>query len=211
MIDKIIISIFFLICGIFNSQIKLNNKSLDSIIIKNSCQCFDFYLDKEKSYINFYELIKGEGFVPTKLKVSLSDESNFNKIMDSSVEYDYLVVYNYKFTINGFVFYENSFRYGTSQYDNSLTKVKIDDANSICLKLKKGKFIPPQDAERIAKQNGLENINFQSIDDHYFGLKQGFIKSIEKDVWIFKEEKKEKVRTFVINARNGKVLSDYQQ
>ncbi len=189
----------------------MENNAIDSIIVENSSKCFDFHLDEKNSYVSFEELTKDESSVPAKLKVSLSDVSNLNKIMNSSMEYDYLVVYDYKFTINGSVFYDIFFRYGTSQYDASSIKIEVDNANSICSKIKKGKFISPQEAEKIAKQKGFQNINFQSIDDHYFGLKQGFIKSIEKDVWIFKEEKNERIRTLVTNARNGKVLTDYKQ
>lgn len=206
-----IIFTFILFSCFLQSQIKLENNAIDSIIVENSSKCFDFHLDEKNSYVSFEELTKDESSVPAKLKVSLSDVSNLNKIMNSSMEYDYLVVYDYKFTINGSVFYDIFFRYGTSQYDASSIKIEVDNANSICSKIKKGKFISPQEAEKIAKQKGFQNINFQSIDDHYFGLKQGFIKSIEKDVWIFKEEKNERIRTLVTNARNGKVLTDYKQ
>lgn len=206
-----IIFTFILFSCFLQSQIKLDNNAIDSIIVENRSKCFDFHLDKKNSYVSFEELTKDESSVPAKLKVSLSDVSNLNKILNSSMEYDYLVVYDYKFTINGSVFYDTFFRYGTSQYDTSLIKIEVDNANSICSKIKKGKFISPQEAERIAKQKGFKNVDFQSIDDHYFGLKQGFIKSIVKDVWIFKEEKNERIKTLVINARNGKVLTDYKQ
>ncbi|WP_263602857.1 hypothetical protein [Chryseobacterium sp. PET-29] len=207
---KHIIFTLILFSYFFQSQIKLNDKAIESVIVENSNKCFNFYLDEKNTYINFGELTKDEGFVPTKLKFSLSDTSNFNKIMNSDKKYDYLIIYKYKFTINGLVFYNTFFRY-TSQYDKSSIKLQVDNINLICAKIKKGKFISPQIAENIARKNGFENIDFQSIENQYYKTKSNHIQSVNKDVWIFKEEKNKRVRTLVINAKNGKILTDYQQ
>ncbi|MFN3771744.1 hypothetical protein [Cloacibacterium normanense] len=196
---------------LLNSQIKLNNNSIDSIITKYGCNCFDFYFDEKASNVIFSEVTKEEGIIPTKLSVSADDTKQLNEIIQSKKEYAYLVTHNYKFTFNGLVFYTANFRYDMSQYDNSIIKTQIENIKSICLNLKKRKFISPQKAESIARDKGLYNIFFQSIDNHYYGLNNGFIKSVEKDVWIFKEKDNNKTRVVIINAKNGKLLEDYYQ
>lgn len=208
---KYIILTLILFSYFFQSQIKLHDKSIDSIIVTNSSKCFDFHFDKKASRVMFSEVTKEEGVVPTKLDVSADDNDGFNKIMKSKEEYVYSVIYNYKFTIDGSIFYDASFRYETSQYDKLSINTKIDYINSVCLKIKKGKFISPKKAENIVMQKGMNIIDYQSIDDFYYSTRENGIKSIKKNVWIFKEKIKQQTRTLVLSAKNGKILADYRQ
>lgn len=205
------IFIVVLFSNLLNSQIKLNNNVIDSIIIKNNCKCFDFHFDKESSQIIFSEATKDEGIVPTKLSVLAGDINGFNTIMnDNKKDYRYSVIYNYKFTIDGYLFYTSNFRYGISKYDIEILKTIIENINSTCLKIRQGKFISPKEAENIAKKNGFSNITYQSIADQYFGVENHYKKTIKKNVWIFKEEN-QKTRTLVVNAKNGKILLKSQE
>ncbi len=195
----------------FQSQIKLQDKSIDSIIIKKSCQCFDFKLDKTISSVTFEEISKDETVTLNKIKVFLFENDKINRMINSKIEYGYFIIYNYKFTIDGSIFYDVSFRYETSKYDKSSINTKIDYINSVCQKIKKGKFISPKKAENIAMQKGMNIIDYQSIDDFYYGTKKNGVKSIKKNVWIFKEKIKQQTRTLVLSAKNGKILADYRQ
>jgi hypothetical protein len=208
---KIIIITLIIFSNLVYSQIKLADKSIDSIVAKNSCQCYDFHFDKRNSHVIFSEITADEGVIPTKVKILADDNDGFNIIMNGDKEYVYFVIYDYKFTINGLIFYDLSFRYDDPKKSLQIIKFHIENANIICSKIKKGKLISPQKAEGIAKQNGFENISFQSIDDHYYGGKKLFLRSIEKNVWIFKEEKNNKIRTLILNAKNGKILEEYYQ
>lgn len=207
---NVTIFIVVLFSNLLNSQIKLNDKVIDSIIAKNSCQCFDFYFDKELSHITISESTKDEGIVPTKLSLLAGDINGLDTIMNSKKDYRYIVIYNYKFTIDNYVFYTSNFRYETSKHDIEIIRTIIENINSICLKIKQGKFIPPKEAENIAKKNGFNNITYQSIADQYFGVKNHYKKTIKKYVWIFKEEN-QKTRTLVVNAKNGKILSKLEE
>jgi len=206
------IILLFILCSYFlQAQVKLNNKSIDSIIIENSCKCFDFIFNKENSKVVFSEVTKDEGIVPTKLSVVANDSDGFNLIMNGEKEYVYFVIYNYNFIINGSVFNSAFFRYDKSLNDIEIIKTVINNINSTCSKIKKGKFISPKRAESIVKQKGFENIFYQSIESHFSKPELHHFKSVTKDVWIFREQRGDRVRTMVLNARNGKVLSDYTQ
>lgn len=206
---KVIIFAFILFSYFFQSQIKQYDEAIDSIILKNSNKCFNFYLDKKNSYVNFEELTKDEGYVPTKIKISLSDNNRFNEIINGKIEYGYFIVYNYKFTIDESIFYTSFFRYNNTSLDDTLfIKKQVDYINSICSKFREGKFISPEKAESIAKQRGMSKIIYQSIDNHYYRTKKHTLKNIKKDVWVFKEENK-KTRTLILNAKNGNLLADY--
>ena len=208
---KYIIFILILFNFFLQAQIKLNDKSIDSIIIKNSCKCFDFHFNKGNTEIVFSEITKDEGIIPTKLSVLADDKNGFNIIMKGEKEYVYSVIYKYDFIINGSVFYNAFFRYNNSQNDIEIIKTIINNINAACLKIKKRKFISPQKAENIVRQKGFGNTFYQIIESQYSKPKIHYFKTITKDVWIFKEQKGDRMRTIVLNARNGKVLSDYIQ
>jgi hypothetical protein len=121
------------------------------------------------------------------------------------------VIYNYQFLYNKLPFYE-FFTTCDLIKDSAYLKETRREILIIFSKLKNNKFISPEVAVSRAKKLGMTNIQYQTIDDSYFGVKGRELRKLHRDVWVLKELlPDEKIRTIVLSATRGKLLIDYTE
>ena len=206
---KNIILIALLLCNSLWSQIKLYDRSIDSIITNTISPNIKFNIDRKKSYVKFEDIDENSNIKSKDIEISLSDEDRINDFIKNNNDYVYRVFFDYKFSFDGVVFYECIFRDNVNNHEDGFIKSIVNDINTICLKFIKKKYILPQQAIDIAMKKGFDTITYQSFDYRYRIVRNHRIKTIDKIVWVLKGESSKKYKTIVINPKNGKILAVY--
>lgn len=186
-------------------------QTLESTYAKGSGICFRFDTSKTTVKVDFFKK-EASNNIPDLEKrtyLQLRDVGKLDKLCNGN--YVTEVLYNYQFLFKGAPVYElitTCDRIKDSTYLKEMGK-KI---RRIYFKLNSKRFILPQKALEVARSLGMSNVQYQSLEDYYSGIGREKIKMFNRDVWILKDEHgKDKIRTIVLSAVNGKLLVEYVQ